>query len=71
MEGAYDTFDTVQRLFEYVFVEKQNRCHRLVLRRRGHVGFHGQVGEEAVDVGFGQFARMAMAVRVDESLNPI
>ncbi len=59
------------RLYQHMFVKKQQRCQSLVLRGRGHVFFDRQVGQEAVHVAFGQLARMRAGVKQDEAANPV
>lgn len=56
--GANDGFDPVERLFQGVFVKKQDCRQSLILRRCRHRFLDGQMREKAVDIAFGKFARM-------------
>jgi len=69
--GANDAFDPVERLLEDVLVEEQDRGESLVLCRGRNVFFDGQMREKAVDIAFGQLARVPACVELDVPANPV
>jgi hypothetical protein len=52
-------------------VQEQQGRQRLVLRRRGHLAFHGQVCEKGLDFARPHVPRMALVVEEDESPRPL
>ena len=66
----HHSFDAVQGLFQYLLVKKQQRRQSLVLRGSGDVFLYRKMGQETVDVAFGQVARMGAGVKDSEAANP-
>jgi hypothetical protein len=54
-----------------LLVKKQQGRQRLVLRSRGHLPLRGEVIEERSDFFGAEIRRMALAMEIDEALDPV
>ena len=73
--GARELADVAEGLLQNRVVEKEDGGEGLILGRRGHVAFFGEVCEEGHDLGFGERLGMAgpalvVAVEETEALDP-
>ena len=68
--GAHKVVQPSELDLQHLAVQEQDRAQRLVLRRRADVPFHRQVGEERGDLRFPELARVAYAVKADETADP-
>ncbi len=67
--GSNDIFDSVQRLFEDVLIEQQNRGERLVLCGRRDMVLDSQAAQKSVYIAFDELTRMLM--EFDVPANPV
>jgi hypothetical protein len=61
----------VERLFQDLVVQEQNRGQCLVLRGRRHMFFDGLMGQEAVDMFLRKLPRMTLPVELDDATDPV
>ena len=68
--GSNGVVETDELAAEYIFVEEEDRGGGLILCRRGHSTFHGEMGEELDDFGGAHLLGMAEVVVVDVPPDP-
>jgi hypothetical protein len=56
---------------EHVAIEEQDRCQRLVLRRRGNLAGYSERGQKLLDFRRSHRSRMTAVVEPDEATNPV
>jgi len=66
-----DIFHPRQIPAEYFAIEEEESAQRLVLGRRSNPAFNGQARQELGDLGLPHFLGMPLAVKQDESTDPV
>jgi hypothetical protein len=69
--GAFNAVEPGQRGVQHLLVEEEDGALRLVLGRGCNLPWYGQIGQESFDVIGAEFRRMALAVKMDKSSNPV